>query len=308
MKIKKYLLYGLLFCALPVRSQTDSLPPAFQLLRAEENWKGFAASADQPFFLDRIKYLDLGRRDGAYLTLGGNIRSEFQYRNNEGWIKSQDDGALFQRVMWHADWRITSRLRFFTQFKTGLTAGRAGPELPLDKDLLGVHQAFLGWRSTDGKTVLRFGRQELVYGSGRLISIREGTNIRQSFEGLKFIRKSERGRLDLLFFLYNPVRTGLLDNRPSTDQMLWGGYYVWSLPGSADQNLDIYYLGVRNEQMQFDDGAGRENRHSLGLRHWGKWGRLSYNSEAVIQFGSLEEQSIRAWTQTRSPQKEVCGG
>jgi len=42
--------------------------------------------------------------------------------------------------------------------------------------------------STKGKSVLlRVGRQELMYGSQRLIAVREAPNNRIAFDGLKFI-------------------------------------------------------------------------------------------------------------------------
>ena len=35
----------------------------------------------------------------------------------------------------------------------------------------------------------RAGRQELNYGSGRLVSVRQGPNVRQSFDGFKVMSK-----------------------------------------------------------------------------------------------------------------------
>jgi len=43
---------------------------------------------------------------------------------------------------------------------------------------------------------LRIGRQELNYGSGRLVSVREGPNVRQSFDGFKIRSKFHAWSID----------------------------------------------------------------------------------------------------------------
>ena len=38
------------------------------------------------------------------------------------------------------------------------------------------------------------------------------------------------------------------------------------LPGG---NVDFYYLGFENDEAVYNQGAGRELRHSIGTRIWG---------------------------------------
>jgi len=284
-------------CCLPLSAQDSLDLPEFQLLRAEEDWSVLADEERNTSLWQRLKYLPLGQKNEAFLTLGGDVRSEFQRRMGEDWDPdNQDQIILFQRFMLHADWQLNPRFRVFTQLKNGTTVSRNEPILPIDKDVLGVHQFFAEFEFPKIESRLRVGRQELWYGSRRLISVREGTNVRQSFDGLRWMQQQSKQRLEFFFFAHAPVQTGIFDNRISTGQLLWGTYFVRSLPGLSSHHLDAYYLGTRNRQWQFDEGNERELRHSVGLRHWGEAGRLQFDSEAVFQFGQFADKDILAWT------------
>ncbi|MGB0521364.1 MAG: alginate export family protein [Flammeovirgaceae bacterium] len=282
-------LFSYFWLTTSICAQSDR-EPSFQLLRANEDYQYLAGQEDKTTW-ERLKYISIGKGN---LSIGGNIRSEFQYLLNEGWEKGNDDkGLLFQRFMLHADWHLTKKIRVFTQLKNGFTIDRNGEKSPLDTDHLDFHQLFVDFNL--GKHQLSVGRQELWYGSRRLISIREGTNIRQSFDGVRWKWQDKQHQLDALYFYYNPQRIGWFDNDLNTDSMLWGGYYVWVNPLNK-LNLDVYYLGVRNKHTAFEAGTDREVRHSVGARLWKKTGRFQYNTEFVYQFGDFGNHTIQAWT------------
>ncbi len=266
--------------------------PEFKLLRADENYAFLRNGFTTNTFSERLKYLPLGV--GNFLSVGGDFRSEFQWLRNEVWQEGNDDAALFLRVMLHSDVRLGEGFRIFSQLKSGHAIGRNGPPFFLNVDRLDLHQFFIGL--TIDQSTIEIGRRELVYGSRRLISIREGTNVRQSFDGARYIWQKPNHRLDLLFYAYNPQRIGFFDNRLNTDQLLWGAYYVWNGPGESSANFDLYYLGIRHRFPRFEEGSQEEVRHSFGIRHWGSVGRLAYNNEAVLQTGSFGSGHINAWT------------
>src|SRR5438132_13706762 len=85
---------------------------------------------------------------------------------------------------------------------------------------------------------LRAGRQELAYGSSRLISAREAPNVRLSFDGVKAILKVSGWRVDA--FVVKPVRTktGVFDYDPDVNEKFWGLYAV--TPGSSLLVADLY--------------------------------------------------------------------
>lgn len=76
---------------------------------------------------------------------------------------------------------------------------------------------------------------------------------------------------------------------------MWGSYFTASEVPLL-KNIDLYYLGYQRENGFFDDGTGKETRHSIGTRLWGKHGGWRYDGEAVYQFGTVDGQDIRAWT------------
>lgn len=266
--------------------------PSFSLRRDLEDYEFLKERTEKGKGWQSFKYIPLSKQ--SWLSLGGNFRSELQGLRNEDWTQGNDDTPVFLRFMLHGDLKFRQRFRLFTQLKSAFAIGRNGPVLGLNEDRLDVHQFFLGLPIGSG--TLEVGRRELWYGSRRLLSIREGTNVRHSFDGLRWIWENRKNRLDVLLYAYNPQRPGLLDNRISFDQLLWGIYYVRNRTRVDPMNFDLYYLGVRNRMTRFEEGDDREVRHSWGFRHWGESGAFSYNTEFILQLGTFGIGQIRAWT------------
>jgi hypothetical protein len=283
------------------QGQALSEPPGFELLRAEEDYRYLALpdSAVRPSVFDPLKFIALSATKKSYLTLGGEVRQQYEYVRNTDWGEGPEDnnGYLLQRYMGHADLHLGPHVRLFGQLKSGLATGkRGGPELP-DEDRLDLHQAFMDLNARWAQSVLtlRLGRQELSYGSSRLVSVREGPNVRQSFEGARVRWQAPAWRLD--GFVTRPTTTepGFFDDNPNPQVGFWGLYGVRPLAHLAG-GLDLYYLGLANAQARFAQGRARERRHSVGARWWGRPGAVRYNAEAVYQFGSFGAGAIRAGT------------
>lgn len=291
------IIWGILLSTKLSAQESDSSDvsayPKFEFRRDLENYQLLASKRAKNFW-EKLKYISTGKSPSKFLSLGGNVRSEFQILENQDWNPNTQDVLFFQRFMVHGDWRIQEKLRVFGQLKTGLVTGREGNPSGLDQDQLDIHQLYIEWQL--GKSRFQLGRKELWYGSRRLLSIREGTNVRQSFDGLRWIWQKGDHRLDAFFYLYNPQRTGVLDNRINDDRRLWGVYYTGKLIPQAKANFDLYYLGVENTAAPFESGVQNETRHSYGIRHWGNYGPFSYNNEFVYQTGSFGESNIQAWT------------
>ena len=60
--------------------------------------------------------------------------------------------------------------------------------------------------------------------------------------------------------------------------------------------MDIYYLGFRDDKGGFVQGTAVEERHSIGARFHGAQNGWDWNWEGVYQFGSFGQGDIRAWT------------
>ena len=143
---------------------------------------------------------------------------------------------------------------------------------------------------------LRVGRQELLYGSQRLVSVREGPNVRQSFDAARLILNAANWRID--GFLSRPVQTNaeVFDDASNVEVSFWGIYGVGAIPKLKIQHIDLYYLGLNRATAQYDAGVMEETRHSVGIRYWGNKNPFRYNFEFVYQWGSFGSGGIEAWT------------
>lgn len=139
------------------------------------------------------------------------------------------------------------------------------------------------------------GRQELAFGTERLISVRVGPNIRQAFDGGTVVVQRRRWRADGFATRYVSTETDVFDDSSDTGGSVWGLYAVRSLAQDQTKGMDLYFLGCRRTPATFDQGRGREDRHSSGARFWRTSSALDYNVEAVIQTGRFARATIHAW-------------
>lgn len=287
--------------ALAKSGESSSKPPAFKQLRYEEDYRYLLDQGQRSDPLDFIKYVSLGGEGDRYLSLGGEIRQRYEYFHNPVWGQEPQDpnGYWLQRYMLHTDVHLGDRFRFFSQIKSGIEIGRAGGPRGADEDKLDLHQAFVdisaGNHGKDGLT-LRIGRQEIGLGSSRLVSFREGPNVRQSFDGVRLGWRSGEWQIDGLATKPVETKRGFFDDAWDHTRSFWGVYATGPLRGLPNAKVDLYYLGLDRKRARFDQGVGHELRQSLGARIWGKTEDWDYNTELVYQWGSFGQGRIRAWT------------
>ena len=122
------------------------------------------------------------------------------------------EGYMLVRAMLHADLHIGNRFRLFVQPASGSDFFKEAAPAPVDRDELFLLNAFVDYdflRQKNKSLILRLGRQELNYGAGRLVTIREGPNIRQYWEGAK-ISYSKKGLIiDAFATQYGAQNTGV---------------------------------------------------------------------------------------------------
>lgn len=289
------------------QSKTQSAcpnPPKYEVLRQDEDYSYLRNEACKRDQWDALKYLRLGSSGDSFLTIGAEAREWYEGFRNFLWgVGPQDgNGYLLQRLTAYGDFHVNRRVRFFAQLTSNIEAGRnGGPRPVIDESKLWFQQAFADialTKEADGKEnslTLRLGRQELLFGSGRLVDPREGPNVRLAFDGISL--KWKKAPWDVSAFATKPVLngTGFFDAAPASGVTFWGIYAVRPLPKTKGGNIDLYYLGLDRNLGVFDKGAGRVLRHTIGTRFWGKRGGLDYNSEAALQLGTFRDGGLRAW-------------
>lgn len=277
----------------------DPPRPAYQLMSYDEDWSSLADSSQRRDWLDALKYISLGR-PGWFVTLGGELREKFELLDQPGFGIGPEDqnGYLLQRYLLSSDFHFANRFRFFTQLQSGLEDGREGGPRPTDLDRLDLHQGFLDWRiaGTESQGItLRLGRQELAFGSGRLIAPAEGLNLRRSLDGARIHIK--KGKVDFNATALRLVlsKQGIFDNVPDHTQTFWGAGFIMPRPFWKIANIGVYYLGYDNKRSIFAKGIGREIRETFGVHIWKRTGPWDYDDEGLFQTGSFRGAPIRAW-------------
>ena len=197
--------------ATPVTATKPS-PPAFQPLRYDEDYGYLKDKTKRTDSLDKLKYISLGK-ENFYVSLGGEARIRYEYYGNAGFGSGTQDpnGYLLQRYLFHSDWHFGKNFRVFAQLQSALVSGRRGGARPTDKDNLDLHQAFFDVKFGDekrGNFTIRAGRQEVEFGSGRLVSASEGLNVRRSFDGARLILIEKCGKA--VFLLANSSLSNLV--------------------------------------------------------------------------------------------------
>jgi hypothetical protein len=295
------ILVGFLSLANDARAGDAPLNPKILVLRQDEDWSALRDLGLRSNIFDRLKFVPFNSNGSSWLTLGGEARERYEYIENANWGQGpQDgDGYFLHRFMVHADTHTGENFRFFTQFKTGLESDRNSGPRPADRDDFDVHQLFADLRvaCADQRSLsLRAGRQELAFGTQRLVSVREGPNARQSFDGVRATWRWDDFQLDA--FATRPAETkpGVFDDGPDPHTKFWGLCAVTPIPVLPGGKADFYYLGVERDAAQFDQGTAREMRHSVGTRLWGQHAGWDWNFEFVYQFGEFGDGHISAWT------------
>lgn len=272
---------------------------SFKLMRFDENYLHLKDSARTAY--SSFKYLPLSRSGSGYpyLSSGGEIRAEYDYVRNEDWGENGQgtDPYFTARFNVHADLQVNERLRMFAQLRSAQEDGRNNGPRPIDEDRLNIQNLFLElapFRTGKNLIRLRLGRQEVDYGSGRLISVQEGPNARLYFDGAKIMYAAAGFTFDAFALAAARVNPGIFDNVTSKKLGLWGGYGTLAM--SQAGSLDLYYIGFRQEELRYEEGTGNELRHTYGLRYWRKGQGFNYNLEAAWQSGRFGNRNIRAWT------------
>lgn len=270
---------------------------SFKLLRYDENYKYLKDSSDT--FYNKVKFLPLNEKKNSYLSFGGEARYEYVDFNNEDWgrLDIGHNNFFLQRYDVHTDLHLGENVRVFSQIRSALQNGRKNGSRGIDEDQLSIQNLFVDvsiFKNQEKKLITRVGRQELDYGSGRLISVREGPNARLSFTGAKLMYSGKNISLDAFAMMADSINAGVFDNKISKQLNLWGLYSKIIFPKAG--NLDLYYIGIRRDESVFEAGTAKEKRHTIGGRFWKYGGGFIYNLEAAYQFGSFGEESISAWT------------
>ncbi len=280
----------------------DSLKtPSINYLRAEESYAYLKHRNSDTIYVakdkfDPIKFVSLNNKKNIWLSFGGQYRTRFEYFNHQFLKKTnKSSGYYSHRIALNASLNVTENFRVFSEFYNGFLSRRG--DVFTQEDPLALHQLFIESKvKVKGSSFsLRLGRQEMSYGISRLIGMREGPNIRLTFDAARLKFKKDKTSIDAFYGKEVLPNIDVFNDKRNEAMDFWGIYSKFFIK-NGNGFTDVYYLGLDREQSTYEIGTAEETRHTVGLRMSGKNGRrFFYNTELMYQFGSFGNKSISSF-------------
>ncbi|WP_375787448.1 alginate export family protein [Bradyrhizobium sp. Pha-3] len=272
--------------------------PAIMFNRWQEDWSVLADPRvpRQPF--DEFKYIPLSDVDPyTYLSFGADTRERFEGNNAAGFGTgaNRNQDYVISRNEFHADLRIASQIQGFVQFQSDFAPWKT-QLTPVDQNRLDLELAFIALTEPvgDGTLKVRVGRQQFSFDLARFVSVRDGPNVRQSFDAgwLDY----ESGAWRFITFYSHPVQTQdqrVFDDYSSSKQTFGGARLEYKF--SDSMNVAGYYANFTQADVRFPNAAGNEQRDVFDVHFNGKLNQWDWDIEAMNQTGSIGSRPIEAW-------------
>jgi hypothetical protein len=289
---------GWLPSAVIAQSTTDAQrAPTLTIERYSEDWSTLADPEKRTgHWTERFKYIPLDADGSTYLTTGIEVRERYEGYQNVNWGSAPNDDYVWHRVMPYADLHV-GNVRFFAQPIFAAISFTNRPKSPADETGADMLQAFgeadlkLG-----GSASLRIsaGRKLISLGAGRFVDTRYGPNVPQAFDGFDATVTGKSLQVRALYLRPVDTRSGDFNDHTSHQKAIWGLYATRWFRADRSTGIDVYYLGFRDRNAVFDQGAGREVIKTFGTRIFGDTGRWYWNLEAALQRGRFAEKRVEA--------------
>lgn len=244
-------------------------------------------------WLEALHRVHIG--DNWLFATGGEVRWRHMHEVNARLTGKNNDYDLL-RTRIFADVWYRDCFRAFVEFADAHTFGAdLAPNLT-DVDRSDFFNAFIElkvWDGEHGKAYIRGGRQELLFGSQRLISPPDWNNTRRTFDGVRGYYQGKNWDVNIFWaqpVIPDPSNLDSVDNNVN-----FAGLWVTHRPDKG-QFRDFYYLFLDNTSNIKLQGIDRApfNVHTVGTRWTGDKNRWLYDLEAMLQFGERGPETIFA--------------
>jgi hypothetical protein len=267
-------------------------------IRSDENYQHYVAP-DNANFLQSLKKIDID--SDSYLSIGGELRFRLEdYQQPNFALRGAEDFTTAQmRALLHADWHLNSTVRVFGQLSAAAENGRKPGPRASDRSAIDVAQLFvdIGVGETDATPDwrLRLGRQEIAF--GRFVTLRDGTNLRRTFDGLRLTGALNSANIDLIAAGLTQQNAGAFDDQVDDSDHIAG--LSMAKPINNSSTLTGSWFWRENERALFASGRGIERRHTFALRTQGRKQRWDWDAQLGVQSGRFIQASaakrVRAW-------------
>jgi len=272
--------------------------PSVMFNRWQEDWSVLADPRVPREPLDGLKYIPLSSDDPrTYLSLGAGLRERFEANDapSFGIGHNPNNDYLISRMEIHADLRIASQIQVFVQLQSDFAPGKT-IITPVDQNRLDLEQAFIAVTEPvlGGTLKLRFGRQQFAFDLQRFVSVREGPNVRLSYDAAWI--DYEHGPWRFISFYSQPVQDkdqAAFDDYSSTALTFSGVRLERTL--SASSGIAMYYARFNQDNARYVAASGNERRDIVDLRYFGSAAGVDWDLEVMNQTGRIGGKHIEAW-------------
>lgn len=264
----------------------------FSLLRQNDNLRSIDSLEDKSLY-QKLKIVNISQN--TTLSFGASRRFQVEsFINGEFDDNGNQDNIWYlNRFLAHAHLKVGKSFELFTELGSSLVTNKDNIS-PVDKDELYLNQLFVKYKFTSNWDVAA-GRHNIRLGSGRLVDIREGPNVRRQFDFAELNYQTNNFTAKTFFSIPVQPTVGVFDNDYlNFDETFSGIYTTTNISGAT--NLDAYMFYQKDDQAVYNSGIENERRVSFGTRYFGKYKKFTFNNEAVYQFGEFGNQGISAWT------------
>ena len=226
------------------------------------------------------------------------MRERFETNNSVNFGVGENtppQNYLLSRLETHADLRIANQFQGFVQIQSDFAPGKA-IITPVDEDRLSMEQAFIAIVEPvpGGTFKFRLGRQQFAFDLQRFISVRDGPNVRQSYDAIWGDYELNRWRF--ITFYSQPVQNRNIRafDDFSSSALTYGGFRVERKLGDSTK-LSSYLSHFKQNDVTYPSVSGNESRNILDVRIVNTTAPFDGDFEFMGQVGSIANENIRAW-------------
>ena len=288
----------------------EKAPPyPYRLLCFDNDFRYLDRADGKPVdFFDNLKRIHLcgegcdecGRPQGWMLSVGGEER--LQIKNEiggaNGRLNGLDNNYQLLRTRVYGDLWYKDIFRVYVEYIDAQSYNQDLPPLAIDVNHSDIQNAFFDLKVAeidDHPVYARVGRQELLYGSQRLISPLDWANTRRTFEGAKLFWHSDK--LDVDGFWVRPVVVSPSHFDAADANRQFAGLFTTYRPVKG-QEMDAYYLYLDSDlPVAFGNtggGRGGYNLNTFGSRWAGDHNGVLWEAEGGYQFGNYDGRDVVA--------------
>jgi hypothetical protein len=239
-------------------------------------------------------------------TVGGEERLRYMDETNSR-LTGKDNAYLLTRSRVFVDFWFRDIFRVYVEFLDARSTHQTEVPLLIDRDYADFLNLFGELKIVDfldHPGYLRVGRQEMLFGSQRLISPLDWANTRRTFDGARAYWHGDKVDADV--FITQPVIPNVDRLDAPDSSILFGGVWLTYRPAKG-QFIDLYYLDINNDDnvapglfnKKGKQVKGTYNTSTLGSRIGGDYHNgLLWDFEGMWQFGDWSNQTTSAWAGT----------